>query len=157
MTTPFNGAHQALAQARAQQASKQYQQTQTTTVTPGHLIVMLYDGALRFLRRAKLALEQHDMEHTHQYLIRVQDIVRELDATLTDDAGEISANLHQIYTYWFLRLIEANMNKDRSILDELDSQIEAMLQSWRQAVTAVDTQHQSGMSGKVAVTVEGTR
>ncbi len=131
-----------LAQAQAQvaraRAKQQYQQAQTLTVTPGQLVVLLYDGVLRFARRARLALEDRTYEAAHNALIRAQAIINELDATLNDDAGAISVNLHRIYAYCLQRLVEANVKKDAAPIGEVITHFETLLAAWRQAVAEVD-------------------
>jgi flagellar secretion chaperone FliS len=129
---------QAQAQAARARATQQYQQAQTLTVTPGQLVVLLYDGVLRFARRARMALADHNFEAAHNALVRTQDIITELDATLNDDAGAISTNLHRIYAYCLQRLIEANVKKDADLVGEVITHFEALLASWREAVSEVD-------------------
>ncbi len=129
MTTPTLA--QAAARARAQQ---QYQQAQALTVTPGQLVVLLYDGVLRFARRARLALADRNYEAAHNALCRTQAIIAELDATLNDEAGAIATNLHRIYAYCLQRLIEANVQKDAERVGEVITHFEALLEAWRQAV-----------------------
>jgi flagellar protein FliS len=123
-----------LAQA---QARARYQQTQTLTVSPGQLVVLLYDGVLRFARRARLALDERNIEAAHTALLRTQAIIGELDATLNDDAGAIATNLHRIYAYCQQRLIEANVRKDPAPIGEVILHFEALLEAWR--VVAAET------------------
>ncbi len=136
----------ALARANAQRATARYQQGQTLTVTPGRLIILLYDGALRFLRRGRIALENHEIEVAHNAIRRAQDIVAELDATLDDRAGAISTNLHEIYAYLLRRLIAANLAKDGTIIDEVIAHLESLAESWRDAVAAVERTGTSGIT-----------
>lgn len=138
MTTTMGAAQAALARAKAARAQQQYQQTQAQTVSPGQLVVMLYDGVLRFSRRARTALAAHDYEAAHNALCRAQDIIAELDATLDDRAGAISTNLHRIYQYCLLRLVEANIQKDLAPLDEVIGHFAALSETWRQVVAAVE-------------------
>jgi|GEM_PF-132149 len=135
-TTP-SAAQLALARARAQRATQTYQQAQTMTVAPGQLIIQLYDGAIRFLRRARAALADNDIELTHNSLCRVQDIMVELDSTLDDRAGEISNNLHQIYLYCYQRLALANAEKNDAIMGEILVHLENMAEAWRGAIASL--------------------
>jgi flagellar protein FliS len=122
---------QAAARARAQQ---QYQQAQTLTVSPGQLVVLLYDGVLRFARRARLAIADRNYEAAHNALCRAQAIISELDATLNDDTGAIATSLHRIYAYCLQRLIEANVQKDADRVGEVITHFETLLEAWRQAI-----------------------
>jgi flagellar secretion chaperone FliS len=147
MTTAMSNAQAALARAKAARAQQQYQQTQAQTVSPGQLVVMLYDGVVRFGRRARTALAEHDFEAAHNALCRTQDIIAELDATLDDRAGAISVNLHRIYDYCLLRLVEANVAKRTEPVDEVIAHFQALAESWREAIRAAE---QTGTSGKEA-------
>lgn len=140
MTSPaIAAATAALARANAQRASAQYQQGQTLTVSRGQLIVLLYDGALRFLRRARLAIANQEIEAAHTAICRAEDILAELDATLDDSAGAVATNLHRIYAYCLQRLIAANVAKDAQPIGEVMAYLEALLAAWRQAVAATET------------------
>jgi flagellar secretion chaperone FliS len=134
------------AMSKATRAQQQYQQTQAQTVSPGQLVVMLYDGVQRFGRRALTALAERDYEAAHNALCRVQDIIAELDATLDDRGGEITTNLRRIYHYCLLRLVEANIEKRPEPVDEVIAHFVALADAWRQATTAVE---QSGALGNV--------
>ena len=134
----------ALARANAEKAKQHYQQTQTMTVSPGHIIILLYDGALRFLRRARIALDEGNLEATHNAICRAQDIVLELDATLDDKGGAVALNLHRIYEYCLRRLIDANMRKEAEPITEVILYLEQLVAAWRQAVATVETTGTSG-------------
>ena len=77
----------------------QYQRTQIETADQGKLLLMLYEGALRFLGRARKALQDEDPEASNNNLVRVQDIVAELMASLDLEAGEVAASLFRLYEY----------------------------------------------------------
>lgn len=143
----------ALARANAQRASARYQQGQTLTVSGGQLVVLLYDGALKFLRRALVGIASHDIEAAHNGICRAQDILAELDATLDDSAGAISLHLHRIYEYGVRRLIEANVAKDAAPIHEVIALLEPLLEAWRAAVAAVETTGSAGNAGIAQVRV----
>jgi flagellar protein FliS len=133
-------------------ATQQYQQTQTLTVTQGQLVVMLYEGVLRFCQAARQAVQEGQIEPTHQALCRAQDIINELDATLNLDAGTVAINLHRLYRYCVRRLIEANVNKDPTPIDEVLLHFTTLLEAWRQAVAVHDQTGQAGNAEGVQVT-----
>ncbi|MBA3823816.1 MAG: flagellar export chaperone FliS [Ktedonobacterales bacterium] len=153
MTTAMTNAQAALARAKAARAQQQYQQTQAQTVSPGQLVVMLYDGVVRFSRRAHAALTTHDYETAHNALCRAQDIIAELDATLDDRAGAISTNLHRIYQYCLLRLVEANVEKRTEPVDEIIAHFMALADSWRQAIASVEQVGRPGNAESVGIEV----
>lgn len=133
-TAPITTGPTALARANAARATQRYQQGQTLTVTPGQLVVQLYDGVLRFAHRARLALAEGHFEAAHIALCRSQDIITELDATLDDSAGVVATNLHRLYDYCLRRLIEANVTKNADLVGEVIAHFEVLIDAWRQAV-----------------------
>ena len=115
------------------QAYMQYQKTSVETTSPGKLLLMLFDGAIKSLNHAKMAIVDKDVEKAHNELIRVQNIIEELMTTLRMD-HEISASLLSLYEYYLHQLVEANMKKDVTIIDEVLDFFEQMHESWDQAV-----------------------
>ena len=99
------------------QVYDQYRKTTVETLSPAKLLLMLYDGALNSLRNAQKAIEEKDISQAHNQLIKAQDIIAELMATLNMEVP-ISRQLYALYDYIQRRLIEANINKDIAIIDE---------------------------------------
>jgi flagellar protein FliS len=114
----------------------QYQQQQIMTAPPDKLLLMLFDGALRFCRQAKNALEEARLEEAHHHIVRVQDIVMELESSLNMDY-EISSSLWAIYDYLYRRLVEANIKKDAAILDEVSSFLTELREMWAEVALQV--------------------
>ena len=82
----------------------QYQQNSIMTATPEELTLMLYNGCIKAIRFAKIAIEDKDYEKTNIYICKAEAIIRELRATL-DMKSDISKNLYDLYTYFLDRLI----------------------------------------------------
>jgi flagellar protein FliS len=150
-------AQAALARARAEKAKQHYQQAQTTTASPGQMVVLLYDGALRFARSACKALDERNLEAAHHAICRVQDILQELDVTLDDNAGAVAVNLHRIYDYCVRRLIDANIRKDAAPIVEVIGHLESMLTAWQTAVAAVENTGTAGNADGAQVRIAGTK
>ena len=116
----------------------QYNQVQIKTANKGKLIVMLYQGAIRFMKRALILLEKKDMEGKGNALIRAQDIVLELlyslDQGLLDQGDELALNLQRLYLYSYRRLVHANVHLDTDAEDEVIKLMENLLQAWEQVV-----------------------
>jgi flagellar biosynthetic protein FliS len=88
-----------------------YLETAVETASPARLIVMLYDGAIRFINEAAHAMRQRDYEAQNAKLQRAQKILAELISSLDfDKGGEIAENLFRLYTYMYNQLVEANIN-----------------------------------------------
>lgn len=103
------------------QALEKYRSVKVETASQLDLILMLYDGAAKFLRLALAAMEKGDLEAANNNLVRAEDIIAELAATLNLEAGQIANNLLLIYDYMYRRLVEANISKTAEpILDVLE-------------------------------------
>lgn len=110
-----------------------YQRNQITTARPEELTMMLYNGALRFVLQAKVAIEKQDLAKAHSLMIRTQEIMTELMLTLNPDY-EISESLLNLYDYMKRRLIDANIQKDIAILEEIENMIVELKTTWGQAM-----------------------
>ena len=108
---------------------QQYQQNSIMSANPGQLTLMLYNGAIRFIKTAINSMGKKDISATNNALIRAQDIVRYLDETLNHDY-EIAEQFSLLYDYIYRRLIEANLKKDVSILNELEKMVEELRDTW---------------------------
>jgi len=89
-----------------------YRESSVLTASPEQLVVMLYDGAGRFLRQAEAALGEGAVEHAHDRLNRGEAIIDELLATLDMDQGTVAERLQAIYVYCKRCLIEARLERD---------------------------------------------
>src|SRR4051794_30704629 len=89
-----------------------YRESAVMTASPEQLVVMLYDGAIRFLRQAEAALAEQAWENAFERLSRAEAIVDELLATLNMDAGEIAERLQGIYVFCKRCLIEGRLQRD---------------------------------------------
>jgi flagellar protein FliS len=114
-----------------------YERAQVTTADQRQLILMLYDGAIRFMRKSAASIQAHDIEAAHNHLVRSREIVGELLATLKPErGGEIGRNLQRLYVYIFNRLVEANLTKDSALVDECIGLMATLRQGWDQARSA---------------------
>ena len=113
-----------------------YKDTEILTANQGKLIVMLYEGALRFLKTAIDNMDHKTYDIVNTNVLKAQDIVTELMLSLNmDEGGEISQNLFNIYAYLKKRLIEANMSKDATALQECMSLLEELKAAWDEVAT----------------------
>jgi len=107
-----------------------YKRMQVETASQGRLIIMLYDGALKNLRSAKKSIVHKDINGAHNFLIKAQDIIRELNATLNMNAGEIAQNLRNLYLYMLKSLVEANVAKDAAKVEEVIELLSTLKEAW---------------------------
>jgi len=109
-----------------------YKDAAVTTQSKGRLIVLLYEGAIKFMKLAIKELEADNYEAKGRYLGRAQDIINELNAVLDVDAGgEIAANLRSLYDFINRRLSEANTARDPQMIREVITLMEELGQSWK--------------------------
>jgi flagellar protein FliS len=111
---------------------REYEETAITTQDRGRIIVMLYDGAIKFLNQAVRALARSDFEAKGYYIIKAQDIVMELNAILDMEAGGLlAANLRQLYLFIWKRLNLANRQSNPHIIREAIDLLAELNRGWR--------------------------
>jgi flagellar protein FliS len=109
-----------------------YQDSAVTTQSKGRLIVLLYDGAIKFMKLAIKELEANNLEAKGKYINKTKDIINELNAVLDMNVGgEIAANLRKLYLYMNNRLSEANIKRDPKMIHEVIELMEELNQSWK--------------------------
>jgi flagellar protein FliS len=111
---------------------RQYTAHTAQTATPGQLVVMLYDGFLRFCAQGRAAFEAGDIGTSGSRLTRAQDIVTELRVTLDMTQGEIAINLASLYEYVGERLTAARLNKDMAEVGEAVRVMSDLRSAWAQ-------------------------
>ena len=124
-----------------------YQSNAVTTASPGELTLMLYNGCLRFMKAARMAMENKEIEKKNENLIKAQNIISELRVTLNMEL-EVSKNMMAMYDYILRRLIEANMKNDTAILDEAEELVTGFRDTWKQAIQ-LNRQKQFGSGDRV--------
>ncbi|MHC5059833.1 MAG: flagellar export chaperone FliS [Planctomycetota bacterium] len=112
-----------------------YEEKAVSTQNKGRLIVMLYDGAVKFLKQAIHAIESNDFEEKSRNIGRARDIIFELNTVLDMKTGqEVAQNLRQLYNFANRHLTKANNNNDIQMIREVIDMLEKLNQGWR-AVT----------------------
>ncbi|MCM3389774.1 flagellar export chaperone FliS [Ureibacillus chungkukjangi] len=110
-----------------------YKQNSVTTASPGELTLMLYNGCLKFLTKAKKAIEDKNIQEKNTNIQKAQAIIAELMSTLNMDI-EISKQMLPLYQYMNRRLIEANIKNDTSIIDEVIGLTTEFRDTWKQVI-----------------------
>ena len=114
------------------QGIKAYQDNAVTTQSKGRLIVLLYDGAIKFMKLAIKELEANNYEAKGRYINKALNIINELNAILDMNAGgEIASNLRKLYCFMTERLSEANIKRDPQMIQEVIELMEELNQSWK--------------------------
>ncbi len=128
----------AVAYARA------YQTQSILTASPGQLVLMMYDGVLRFLSQARAHLAEPETDtrriaQVNTALLRAQAIIAELQANLDFTAGgEFANNLDRLYDYHLRRLLEANIKKDDAIVAEVERLVRELRDGWAEMLRTSD-------------------
>ena len=109
-----------------------YRENTIMTASPEQLVVMLYDGAGRFLRQAEGSMIEGSWLKASEKLSRAEAIIDELLATLDMDAGEVADRLQSIYVFCKTRLIEARIERDAVRVDQVARLLSELREAWSQ-------------------------
>ena len=113
-----------------------YRDNAVLTATPGHLVVMLYDGAQRFLRQARSAIEGHEIERAHNSLRRAELIIAHLDTVLDYEHDRAFAErLSSVYRFCLAHLARARLDLDASKVAEVSTLLVDLRSAWAEAET----------------------
>ncbi|MGN0305412.1 MAG: flagellar export chaperone FliS [Lachnospiraceae bacterium] len=123
-------------------AYEKYNNSKVLTASPAELTLMLYDGAIKFCNISIMAIEEKDIQKAHQNIIKVQRIIEEFRATL-DRKYPVAEDFDRIYVYLLRRLLEANLKKDKSILEEVNMHLRSMRDNWKE-VMRINRENQIG-------------
>lgn len=116
----------------------QYRQVQINTASPGKLILMLYQGAIKALKKAIEKIDQKEFGEKGDQLIKAQDIIMELNLALDMKKGEIAHSLNQIYLYAYRKLVVANLEVDKEAIREVIGLLENLYEAWEIAVKTTE-------------------
>lgn len=112
---------------------EQYNRNKIMSASPAELTLMLYDGAIKFCNMAIMGIEQNDIQKTSNNIIKVQRIIDEFRATL-DMKYPVAEDFDRVYKYLLSRLLEANIKKDKEILEEVNVHLHSMRDTWKEVM-----------------------
>lgn len=110
-----------------------YANTKIQTATPAQLTLMLYDGAIKFCNLAIEAIEQNDIMKAHNNIRKVEKIIEEFRATL-NFKYPVAKDFENVYEYIARRLVEANIKKDKEILEEVNEHLRVLRDTWKEVM-----------------------
>ncbi len=110
-----------------------YKNNSVNYASKEQLLLMLVDGAVKFAKRAKEAINKKDIKNAHECLTRTQDIFTELMISLDRNAGEWANNLFNVYEFIKNELFQINIEKNEERLDKLMPVIEDVRDTWHEA------------------------
>jgi len=143
-----------MAKGYQQHYTQAYQKAQVQTNDQRKLILMLYDGAIRFLGTAAEKLNAGDLYGCHSNLIRAKSIIAELLSSLNfEQGGEIAKSLQHLYSYMFNELIDANLHKDASRINHVMHLLRELRVGWQSVKPGPDSRPAVPQAAKPAVPV----
>jgi flagellar secretion chaperone FliS len=107
-----------------------YRQSAVLTASPEQLVVMLYDGARRFLGQAAVAMRAGNVEAAHQKLRRAEAIISHLRETLDLDQGDVAGRLQSIYLFCGRHLNDARVQRDPQKIEQVSALLGELRAAW---------------------------
>lgn len=122
----------------ANQGYAAYANNKVMTASPAELTLMLYEGAIKFTNLAIVAVEENDVPKAHKNIMKVEHIIEEFQSTL-DHKYPVAKDFDEVYSYLMMRLREANMKKDKEILEEVLKHLRTMRDTWKEVMKLAHT------------------
>jgi flagellar protein FliS len=122
----------------ANQGYAVYANNKVMTASPAELTLMLYEGAIKFTNIAIQGVEENNIEKAHNNIIKTQNIIEEFQATL-DHRYPVAKDFDEVYNYLMRRLREANVKKDKEILEEVLKHLRTMRDTWKEVMRTAHT------------------
>lgn len=110
-----------------------YQNSKIMTASPAELTLMLYEGAIKFCNIAIMGIEENNIQKAHTNIVKVENIIEEFQATL-NHKYPVAKDFENVYNYLQERLVEANMKKDKEILEEVLVHLRTMRDTWKEVM-----------------------
>ena len=111
----------------------EYETNKIMTASPAEVTLMLYEGAIKFCNKAIIAIENGETEKAHINIKKTQRIIEEFRNTL-DRQYKVAEDFDRIYVYLLQRLLEANMKKDKAILEEVNMHLRSVRDTWKEVM-----------------------
>ncbi|MGN1153400.1 MAG: flagellar export chaperone FliS [Candidatus Gastranaerophilaceae bacterium] len=135
---------------------KQYQKNEVETATPEKILILLYDGAIQFLNKAKIAMQEKNIPEIHNNIIGCENIIQEFINTLDmENGGDFAVRIKALYQYFYNTLVQANLKKDESKVDEVLRHLVDLRATWKQAIAIANSQKKMAESTTSASNFEG--
>lgn len=130
----------------AQNYARTYRSNSVLTASPGQLVLMLFDGALKALAQASDAFARPPEDFRrygtiNEQLLKAQNIIVELQGTLNLEAGDgkLAREMDRLYDYYIRKLMEANMRKDPGPMKEVERLLRDLRDGWAEMLTKHDS------------------
>lgn len=117
----------------ANQGYAAYANNKIMTASPAELTLMLYEGAIKFANLAIVGIEEKDIQKAHTNIMKVERIIEEFQATL-NHKYPVAKDFDNVYNYLLIRLKEANVKKDKEIMEEVLKHLRTMRDTWKEVM-----------------------
>lgn len=114
-------------------AYAQYNNNKVLTASPAELTLLLYEGAIKFCNIAVMGIEENNIQKVHDNIKKAQAIIEELQSTL-NHSYKVAEDFDRLYQYIYSLLVEANMRKDKEVLERALNEIRGMRDTWKQVM-----------------------
>ncbi len=116
-----------------QNMAQQYNRNKVLTASPAELTLLLYEGAIKFCNIAAVAIEKNDMQKAHNNIVKAEHIIEEFQATL-NHKYPVAEDFDKLYRYIYGLLVEANIKKDKDILEKATEELRGMRDTWKEVM-----------------------
>ncbi|MBN22462.1 MAG: flagellar export chaperone FliS [Bdellovibrionaceae bacterium] len=115
-----------------------YKQTAVMTASPVQILLMLYEAAIKYVKKASIAIDKEDMKIKGESIIKAHDIVIELTTSLDHEkGGKVAEDLEALYNFMTEKLVSANLNNSKEDLAAVQKSLETLLEGWRGAAEKI--------------------
>lgn len=133
----------------------QYRKNEVETANPGKILLLLYDGAIQFLNKAKLGIEEGDTSQVTPNIYSCQKIILEFMNTLDmDNGGSLAENLYNLYDYFYRTLVDASFNHDLKKIGEVLRHLKSLRETWQQAIAIANAEKDTTLIDKYEKSAE---
>lgn len=132
---------------------KEYKKNQIETATPEQILILLYDGAIQYLNKAKMALDSSTDEQLYMNLLGCEKIILEFMNTLDMElGGALAVNLYNLYEYLYNTLVNAGINKNRTNIDEVLKHLTSLRETWQKAIEIANAEKEAKLIDSTELT-----
>src|SRR5574344_508960 len=122
-----------------------YKQNEIETASPEKILILLYDAAIRFLIKAKQAIEDKNVQETHNNLVACQNIILEFMSSIDkENGGDLAQKLYNLYDYFYNTLVSANLEKNIKKVNEVLNHLKGLRETWQKAINISNKEKMNG-------------
>lgn len=128
---------------------QQYKKNQVETATPEQILILLYDGAINYLNKAKVALEQSDVDVFNKNILGCKNILLEFMNSLDmENGGQVALTLHSLYRYYHTILIKTEMSQTPEGIEEVLRHLTNLRETWMKAIDIANAEKEANLIDK---------